>query len=178
MSRTAVSLQSARVRKPVSITNKGSLAMKVNVGNIDRAVGTLTYTQLLNARGGIEADVTVVRVAEDEPEKERRGDDPDRADPRSRRAGPRGARHDRSSEPGGVPHLRRPRCSRGGTTGEHARNPQRPDQDPARRRACRGQWRGPSFGDPRSGRRQPRCDASQADRFDLGSRSRSGNMCG
>ena len=38
----------------------------IAAGNVDRAVGTLTYTQLLNARGGIEADLTVVRVAEDE----------------------------------------------------------------------------------------------------------------
>ena len=38
----------------------------IAAGNVDRAVGTLTYTQLLNARGGIEADVTVVRVAQDE----------------------------------------------------------------------------------------------------------------
>jgi sarcosine dehydrogenase len=35
-------------------------------GNVDRAVGSLTYTQMLNARGGIEADLTVARTAEDE----------------------------------------------------------------------------------------------------------------
>ena len=34
-------------------------------GAIDRPVGTATYTQLLNPRGGIEADLTVTRVAED-----------------------------------------------------------------------------------------------------------------
>ena len=38
----------------------------IAAGNVDRAVGTLTYTQLLNARGGIEADVTIARVAPDE----------------------------------------------------------------------------------------------------------------
>ncbi|MEO8243622.1 MAG: FAD-dependent oxidoreductase [bacterium] len=38
----------------------------IAAGRVDRPVGTLTYTQLLNARGGIEADVTVARVAEDE----------------------------------------------------------------------------------------------------------------
>ncbi|MGL6209487.1 MAG: GcvT family protein, partial [Paracoccaceae bacterium] len=38
----------------------------IAAGNVDRAVGSLTYTQMLNGRGGIEADVTVVRVAEDE----------------------------------------------------------------------------------------------------------------
>jgi sarcosine dehydrogenase len=49
---------------------KGSDAAKalswIAAGNVDRAVGSLTYTQLLNARGGIEADVTVARVAQDE----------------------------------------------------------------------------------------------------------------
>lgn len=35
-------------------------------GNVDRAVGSLTYTQMLNDKGGIEADVTVARVARDE----------------------------------------------------------------------------------------------------------------
>ena len=48
---------------------KGPDAAKVlnyiAAGNVDRAVGSLTYTQLLNARGGIEADVTVVRTAWD-----------------------------------------------------------------------------------------------------------------
>jgi sarcosine dehydrogenase len=35
-------------------------------GRVDRKVGSLTYTQMLNAKGGIEADVTVARLAEDE----------------------------------------------------------------------------------------------------------------
>lgn len=38
----------------------------IAAGNVDRAVGALTYTQVLNARGGIEADVTVARTAWDE----------------------------------------------------------------------------------------------------------------
>ena len=38
----------------------------IAAGNVDRAVGSLTYTQLLNNRGGIEADLTVVRSASDE----------------------------------------------------------------------------------------------------------------
>jgi len=38
----------------------------IAAGNIDRAVGSLTYTQMLNPRGGIEADVTVARLASDE----------------------------------------------------------------------------------------------------------------
>ena len=38
----------------------------IAAGNVDRAVGSLTYTQLLNRKGGIEADVTVARLAPDE----------------------------------------------------------------------------------------------------------------
>jgi 4-methylaminobutanoate oxidase (formaldehyde-forming) len=38
----------------------------IAAGNVDRAVGRLTYTQMLNKRGGIEADVTVARTAWDE----------------------------------------------------------------------------------------------------------------
>ena len=38
----------------------------VCAGDIDRPVGSLIYTQLLNARGGIECDLTVARLAEDE----------------------------------------------------------------------------------------------------------------
>jgi 4-methylaminobutanoate oxidase (formaldehyde-forming) len=38
----------------------------IAAGNVDRAVGSLIYTQMLNARGGIEADLTVARLAHDE----------------------------------------------------------------------------------------------------------------
>jgi 4-methylaminobutanoate oxidase (formaldehyde-forming) len=34
-------------------------------GNVDRPVGRLSYTQMLNGRGGIECDLTVARIAED-----------------------------------------------------------------------------------------------------------------
>jgi len=34
-------------------------------GDIEKAPGRLTYTQMLNARGGIEADLTVARLADD-----------------------------------------------------------------------------------------------------------------
>ena len=51
-------------------TLKGPDAAKalswIAAGNIDRSVGSLTYTQMLNARGGIEADVTIARLAVDE----------------------------------------------------------------------------------------------------------------
>lgn len=38
----------------------------IAAGNVDRPVGRLTYTQMLNERGGIECDLTVARVAEGE----------------------------------------------------------------------------------------------------------------
>ncbi|TAG18059.1 MAG: FAD-dependent oxidoreductase, partial [Rhodobacterales bacterium] len=51
-------------------TLKGPDAAKalnwIAAGNVDRAVGSLTYTQMLNAKGGIECDLTVVRRAADE----------------------------------------------------------------------------------------------------------------
>ncbi|MFT6436909.1 MAG: 4-methylaminobutanoate oxidase (formaldehyde-forming) [Candidatus Azotimanducaceae bacterium] len=39
---------------------------QVSANNIDVAPGQIVYTQWLNARGGIEADVTITRLAEDE----------------------------------------------------------------------------------------------------------------
>lgn len=38
----------------------------IAAGNVDRPVGSLVYTQMLNAKGGIECDVTVVRRAQDQ----------------------------------------------------------------------------------------------------------------
>jgi sarcosine dehydrogenase len=48
------------------VTGPGSLSFlnQVAAGNMDRPVGATTYTQLCNNRGGIEADITVSRVAE------------------------------------------------------------------------------------------------------------------
>ncbi len=51
-----------RLKGPDAVTALSWIA----AGSVDRPVGSLTYTQLLNDRGGIEADVTVARVAEDE----------------------------------------------------------------------------------------------------------------
>jgi glycine cleavage system aminomethyltransferase T len=51
----------------LEISGKDALAGLERVcGNrLDRPVGTVVYTQLLNERGGIEADVTVTRLGED-----------------------------------------------------------------------------------------------------------------
>lgn len=42
------------------------LLQRVCAADVDGAIGTLVYTQMLNHRGGIEADVTVTRVANDQ----------------------------------------------------------------------------------------------------------------
>ena len=41
------------------------LLQKLAVNDLDRPVGTIVYTQLCNERGGIEADVTITRLAHD-----------------------------------------------------------------------------------------------------------------
>ena len=41
------------------------LLQKLAGGDLDRPVGSIVYTQLLNERGGIEADVTITRLASD-----------------------------------------------------------------------------------------------------------------
>jgi glycine cleavage system T protein len=43
-----------------------NLLQKLAANNLDQPVGRITYTQFLNTRGGIESDVTVVRLADDE----------------------------------------------------------------------------------------------------------------
>src|SRR4030095_14082881 len=49
------------------VSGPGALALlqKLANNNLDRPVGTIVYTQLCNERGGIEADVTITRLAED-----------------------------------------------------------------------------------------------------------------
>jgi 4-methylaminobutanoate oxidase (formaldehyde-forming) len=51
----------------IEIEGTGALAylQRLCANDIDRPVGTVTYTQMLNRRGGIECDFTVTRVAED-----------------------------------------------------------------------------------------------------------------
>ncbi len=39
---------------------------RICANNVAKPPGTLTYTQLLNSKGGIECDLTVARLAEDE----------------------------------------------------------------------------------------------------------------
>jgi sarcosine dehydrogenase len=49
------------------VRGRGALALlqKLAANEIDRPVGAIVYTQLVNERGGIEADVTITRLAAD-----------------------------------------------------------------------------------------------------------------
>jgi 4-methylaminobutanoate oxidase (formaldehyde-forming) len=49
------------------VSGPGALAhlQRLAVNNLDRPIGTIVYTQLCNPRGGIEADVTITRLAPD-----------------------------------------------------------------------------------------------------------------
>jgi len=51
----------------IEIVGPGALAFleRLSDNRMDRAVGRITYTQMLNQRGGIECDFTVTRLAED-----------------------------------------------------------------------------------------------------------------
>ncbi|MEW5988671.1 MAG: FAD-dependent oxidoreductase [Chloroflexota bacterium] len=51
----------------IDVRGTGALALlqKVTDNNLDKPVGSLTYTQMLNGRGGIESDLTVMRLADD-----------------------------------------------------------------------------------------------------------------
>jgi glycine cleavage system aminomethyltransferase T/glycine/D-amino acid oxidase-like deaminating enzyme len=51
----------------IEISGPGAVALLQRLcdNDVDRAVGRITYTQMLNRRGGIECDFTVTRLAED-----------------------------------------------------------------------------------------------------------------
>lgn len=51
----------------IDVRGPGALALlqRLTDNNIDKPVGSVTYTQFLNGRGGIESDLTVTRWAED-----------------------------------------------------------------------------------------------------------------
>jgi 4-methylaminobutanoate oxidase (formaldehyde-forming) len=50
----------------IDVTGSGALALmqRLSDNNIDKPIGSVTYTQLLNARGGIESDLTITRWGE------------------------------------------------------------------------------------------------------------------
>ncbi|HEY5270528.1 MAG TPA: aminomethyltransferase family protein, partial [Anaerolineales bacterium] len=51
----------------IEVSGKGALPLlqRVTDNNIDKPVGSTVYTQFLNTRGGVEADLTIARLAED-----------------------------------------------------------------------------------------------------------------
>ena len=51
----------------IEVAGPGAVALlqRLCANDVDRAVGSVTYTQLLNRRGGIECDLTVTRTAAD-----------------------------------------------------------------------------------------------------------------
>ncbi|AWS40274.1 hypothetical protein DKM19_01935 [Streptosporangium sp. 'caverna'] len=55
------SFSKLEVSGPTALTG----LQRVCAGQLDKPVGSIVYTQLLNERGGIEADLTVTRLAED-----------------------------------------------------------------------------------------------------------------
>ncbi|TGD89657.1 FAD-dependent oxidoreductase [Mycolicibacterium sp. CH28] len=57
--------QSSFSKFDISGRNALALLQRVAGANLDTVIGKITYTQLLNERGGIEADVTITRLAED-----------------------------------------------------------------------------------------------------------------
>jgi sarcosine dehydrogenase len=65
--RTAVGVVDQSSFSKYEISGPGALALlqKVAGADIDVKIGKIVYTQLLNIRGGIEADVTITRLAEE-----------------------------------------------------------------------------------------------------------------
>ncbi len=51
----------------IDVKGKGACALlqKLADSNVDKPVGSVVYTQFLNARGGIESDLTITRLADD-----------------------------------------------------------------------------------------------------------------
>ncbi len=57
--------QSSFAKYKVTGKDAASALNAIAANNIDKPTGRLTYTQLLNSRGGIEADLTMARLADD-----------------------------------------------------------------------------------------------------------------
>jgi len=57
--------QSSFAKYEVTGKDAASALNHIAANNIDKPVGRLTYTQMLNSRGGIECDLTIARLADD-----------------------------------------------------------------------------------------------------------------
>ncbi len=63
--RVALFDESSFAKIEVGGSGAGSFLLRVCAGRVDRPPGSITYTQLLNERGGIECDLTVTRLEDD-----------------------------------------------------------------------------------------------------------------
>lgn len=65
--RTGVAMYDMTPLKRLEVSGPGALAMlqRLSTGNIAKSVGSVTYTLLLDEKGGIRSDVTVARLGED-----------------------------------------------------------------------------------------------------------------
>lgn len=64
--RTAVAIYDMTPLKRLEVSGPGALALlqRLSTGNLDKSVGSVTYTLLLDESGGIRSDITVARLAE------------------------------------------------------------------------------------------------------------------
>ena len=65
--RTAVALYDMTPLKRLEISGSGAVALleRLTTGKMDKSVGSVTYTMLLDASGGIRSDITVARLSQD-----------------------------------------------------------------------------------------------------------------
>ena len=66
--RTSVAMYDMTPLKRLEITGNGALPLlqRLTTGKMDKSVGSVTYTLLLDEAGGIRSDLTVARLAEDD----------------------------------------------------------------------------------------------------------------
>ena len=65
--RTAVALYDMTPLKRLEVTGPGAVELleRLTTGTMDKSVGSVTYTLMLDAAGGVRSDVTVARLADD-----------------------------------------------------------------------------------------------------------------
>ena len=65
--RTAVAMYDMTPLKRLEITGRGALPLlqRLTTGKMDKSIGSVTYTLLLDEAGGVRSDLTVARLAED-----------------------------------------------------------------------------------------------------------------
>ena len=65
--RTSVAMYDMTPLKRLEVTGRGALSLlqRLTTGKMDKAIGSVTYTLILDEAGGIRSDLTVARLAED-----------------------------------------------------------------------------------------------------------------